>query len=398
MVELNPDSAPEKDPKYSLYKFRAAEYLARYESMRSVEWRVLFQTYGGYAAIAIVSVHIHGKFQHGWLGSFLIMAMTVAFFIATQYLYARIQERLINFNETYEAYANAMHWVPSFVEELGPSTAALGHQYYWTYTTQLLLSIFIVTGFLVYQAASLFQADLKCAGIVCGFLFFAVTLFAALILRRICVKRPKRIWYASYGSNLSFQERFMCYIRGGQPVGAKRINTGCRDKTPPLASKPILLKFQVYFAGESKSWGGAPAFIRQGNNKAITLGRMYLITDEQFNDVVLQENDKDLDGRRFVPPFEKLDQGQDFVLPNAGMYNQLVYVGKQGGYPIYTFTGGDDLPIGAPSESYVKVIVSGMKKTYPHMKESQICEYLSRAEGTGGIESEVLAKWVRESE
>ena len=190
----------------------------------------------------------------------------------------------------------------------------------------------------------------------------------------------------------------MCYISGGQPVGAKRINTGCRDKTPPLDSKPILLKFQLYFAGESKSWGGAPAFIRRGNNKSITLGRMYLIADEQFNDVVLQENDKDVDGVRFVPSFDQLVKGQDFVVPNAGMYDHLCYVGKEGDYPIYTFTGRDDLPIGAPSESYVKVIVSGIKKTYPHMKEPQICEYLSKAEGIGGIKPEVLARWVRESE
>jgi hypothetical protein len=36
------------------------------------------------------------------------------------------------------------------------------------------------------------------------------------------------------------------------------------------------------------------------------LGRMYLITDDQFNHLVLQENGRAVDGTRLVPPSKRL--------------------------------------------------------------------------------------------
>src|SRR5204862_84081 len=103
---------------------------------------------------------------------------------------------------------------------------------------------------------------------------------------------PNLIWYASYGSNLSFRDRFMCYVVGGKPAGSTKENQGCRDKKPPRDNKPISLSFELYFAGHSHSWGGAVSFIRHGRDASLTLGRMYLLTEDQFNDVVLQENDQ----------------------------------------------------------------------------------------------------------
>ena len=70
------------------------------------------------------------------------------------------------------------------------------------------------------------------------------------------------VWYASYGSNLCYEGRFMCYISGGKPAGAEKTNPGSRDRTRPLEIKPIRLDWELYFADYSKSWGGAPAFIR----------------------------------------------------------------------------------------------------------------------------------------
>src|SRR5438046_3062218 len=103
----------------------------------------------------------------------------------------------------------------------------------------------------------------------------------------------KRIWYVSYGSNLSYEGRFMCYISGGTPAGSHHSNPGCRDMTPPVADKPVAMDFELYFAGYSKNWNGAAAFIRRRPTPSTTLGRMYLLTDDQFNDVVLQENNKE---------------------------------------------------------------------------------------------------------
>src|SRR5258708_7844443 len=183
--------------------------------------------------------------------------------------------------------------------------------------------------------------------------------------KRQSADSPEYIWYASYGSNLSFKNRFMCYIAGGRPLGAQRINPGCRDKTPPRDARPVSLNFDLYFAGNSRSWGGAPAFIRRGNSNSIVYGRMYLITDDQFNDVVLQENDEPVDGTRFVPPFEQLAEEKEFALAGNRLYGHLMNIGKQDKCPVITFTTMRDLPIGVPSEAYLKIIISGIKETYP---------------------------------
>lgn len=204
------------------------------------------------------------------------------------------------------------------------------------------------------------------------------------------------IWYASYGSNLSYANRFMCYITGGRPAGSSKTNSGCRDKTPPLRDKPLSLNFELYFAGYSRSWRGSPAFIRSGDNRSLTLGRMYLITDAQFNDVVLQENDMEVDGTRFVPPFERLTTESSLLLPGDRLYGQLLRVGVQDGWPVLTFTTTRrELRIGEPSEAYLSMIIHGLKEAYTAMKNSDIADYLGRAEGVRGkISLGQLNSWI----
>jgi hypothetical protein len=213
-------------------------------------------------------------------------------------------------------------------------------------------------------------------------------------------RRRDLVWYASYGSNLAYQRRFLCYINGGTPVGSEKRNPGCRDRTPPLDIKPITLNFELFFAGHFKGWGGAVAFIRRGKANARTLGRMYLITDEQFNDVVIQENNRKVDGTRLVPSLEQLAGKTEHVLPGLKTYGCLLVAGSEAGHPILTFTaaGRDTPPIGPPSEPYVKVIAAGIKETYPFWEDRQIVEYFLRADGVKDrIPSDQLAKWVAES-
>jgi hypothetical protein len=207
----------------------------------------------------------------------------------------------------------------------------------------------------------------------------------------------RKIWYASYGSNLSYRNRFLCYIAGGKPAGAKRWNPGCRDKTPPSDIRPLPLNCELYFAAFSDSWGGSPAFIRRGSRTSVTLGRAYLITDEQFNDVVIQENGGEPDGTRIVPPVEQLDRIETFTLPSNPLYGLLWRIGKEGGSPVVTFTTArNNLPIGPPSEAYVKIIAAGLKETYPKMNDADIAEYLRHAEGVRDrIPENVLRDWVK---
>lgn len=103
-------------------------------------------------------------------------------------------------------------------------------------------------------------------------------------------KEATKIWYASYGSNL-LAKRFSCYIAGGTPPGAQKKYVGCTDKKMPEASKPLTINHELYFARRSKTWhGGGVAFIKPtADPEAKTFGKMYLITAEQFTEVVKQE-------------------------------------------------------------------------------------------------------------
>jgi len=206
------------------------------------------------------------------------------------------------------------------------------------------------------------------------------------------------VWYACYGSNLK-RSRFDCYVTGGTPLGAKIVNPGARDRTPPVDSRPVRLGQELYFAGHAQSWGGAPAFIREGRSGEFTYGRMYRITEHQFNDVVAQENGLPVDGTRLLPPLEHLISLTDFVLPGNPLYGRLLHIGDADGSPVLTFTTGRELAIVAPSRPYVQVIASGLKETYG-MSDSQICSYLAQAPGIrdSAIRLQDLAEWVRDAE
>ncbi|QQD13967.1 hypothetical protein [Sphingobacterium sp. UDSM-2020] len=67
-----------------------------------------------------------------------------------------------------------------------------------------------------------------------------------------------KVWYACYSSNL-LDERFLCYIKGGQPAGAKTVYGGCLDKTLPFDSEDMYINSDLYFARASKNWDNAAA-------------------------------------------------------------------------------------------------------------------------------------------
>ena len=106
------------------------------------------------------------------------------------------------------------------------------------------------------------------------------------------MKEETHIWYASYGSNIS-EDRFHCYIQGGTPKGSQTSYKGCKDKTLPIDNEDFYIASELYFAKKSiKSWnGGGVGFISNNFNEAKTIGRIYLITKEQFIDVIKQECD-----------------------------------------------------------------------------------------------------------
>ena len=95
------------------------------------------------------------------------------------------------------------------------------------------------------------------------------------------------LWYVSYGSNMS-AARFACYLEGGRPVGGSHTNPGAHDPTPPGRDVPVDLPGTVYFAGDSRQWGGGVAFYDH-ETPGPSAARAYLVTASQFADIAAQE-------------------------------------------------------------------------------------------------------------
>jgi len=166
------------------------------------------------------------------------------------------------------------------------------------------------------------------------------------------------VWYVSYGSNMS-KERFLCYVLGGQPKGAKRFHTGVRNKILPVGDKRVIIdNWERYYGSESAIWGGGVAFIRQNSRKSFT-GRAYLITKEQFRDVWIQEiggipeiNSEKID-------FEEVKKAGEMDLSDS-KYGRIIYLGDYNKQPLFTFTSKKEQPPNQPVAEYMSQINKGL--------------------------------------
>jgi hypothetical protein len=123
---------------------------------------------------------------------------------------------------------------------------------------------------------------------------------------------------------------------------------------------------------------------------------MYLVTYGQFNDVVRQENGRNVLGSKIVPPFEALATADHWEIPDYKLYAGIIKIGVRHGHPILSLTAGhENHVVGVPSEAYVKTITSGLKETYPCMRNSKILAYLGGSEGIRkAISEDTLAEWL----
>lgn len=197
------------------------------------------------------------------------------------------------------------------------------------------------------------------------------------------MKNTEYIWYASYGSNL-LASRFNCYIQGGKPNGSKKTYQGCRNKNPPIDNQETYISSELYFAKKSQTWNdGGVCFISNnfGQSKE-ALARMYLITKEQFIDVVKQENRNSQD---LQIDFEKVISEGGIVFKKDAWYGKIIYLGNQDDHPIFTFTHEIDIvEKNKPNEDYLKTIIEGIKDTFPNFNEFDIEDYLNSKQGIIG--------------
>jgi hypothetical protein len=194
------------------------------------------------------------------------------------------------------------------------------------------------------------------------------------------------VWYVSYGSNLH-RARFLSYLEGGRMPGGLRADTGCRDPSPPQADEPLHLPHPLYFSGESRVWGGGVAFLdHTPGADGTTFARGYLITGEQFEDLVAQESKRD---HVAVDWTTLLTEGGTTVGP--GRYDNLLHVGDRDGVPMVTFTHPQPMvavPLARPVAGYLQMFVEGLRDCHA-LDDDTIADYLLARPG-------VLDRWARE--
>lgn len=202
-------------------------------------------------------------------------------------------------------------------------------------------------------------------------------------------KEIDKVWYASYGSNI-LESRFLCYIRGGKPEGSVKEYKGCSDKTLPKKNEAIIINRELYFAKKSKSWqGSGVGFIKSDHepNKK-TLGRMYLISMNQFIEVIKQETN--FKGDLKIDTGKTITKGSLIYRENS-WYGKLLYLGKKDEIPIFTFTNEKDLTpqLNAPNEYYLKTIIDGLKESY-NLNDFELIEYFKNLLGIKGLKIESI--------
>jgi hypothetical protein len=187
------------------------------------------------------------------------------------------------------------------------------------------------------------------------------------------------VWYVCYGSNMC-AERMVCYLEGGCPPGGWRTNPGARDRRPPRRTVPVDLPGRVYFAGESRQWGGGVAFYDHdtpGGAAAVA----YLVTAGQLADIARQEMYRlPLDGHPLEAVLlSPLPGGRRRLGP--GRYETLVEVGHLDGAPMLTFTsphGADHVEHTEPAPAYLAMLAAGLRESRG-WDDAEIAAYLDRS-------------------
>jgi hypothetical protein len=185
------------------------------------------------------------------------------------------------------------------------------------------------------------------------------------------------IWYAAYGSNLS-RDRFDCYLNGGTPEGAKHAYPGCRDGSEPKEDRPGEIQAELAFGGTSLTWGGGVAFVSPDDGHR-TKVRMYLITLEQFEDVVAQENWLKVGDVTLHEPLS-----EERIVGPEHVYGCVVPLGELEGQPILTVTQHRGTREAKPTLAYVRHIARGLREAHA-MSDDEVVSYLAPKRGIDGM-------------
>ena len=134
------------------------------------------------------------------------------------------------------------------------------------------------------------------------------------------------------------------------------------------------------FVGVSSVWGGGMA-VYDAEAAGEIAARAYLITAEQFVDVLAQE-------MRLEPGLDvnlSLVRETGWHSLGPGRYQTLAHVGSRDDLPMLTFTSADvDHRVNAPSEGYLRTIAGGLRESHGWTKAA-IGRYLAQFPGAAGV-------------
>jgi hypothetical protein len=172
-----------------------------------------------------------------------------------------------------------------------------------------------------------------------------------------------KAWYAAYASNLVKERRFRYYLEGGMLPETGRVHAGARDPSTPERDTPLWLPGTVYFATVSPFWDTGRA-LYDPDTPGRSAGRGYLITAEQFLDVVAQE--MQLAPGTFTDTVIPAGPGERVRL-GGGHYETLVCTGELDGFPVITMAAPwriADVPAAGCAGPYREMIISGLAETF----------------------------------
>jgi hypothetical protein len=186
---------------------------------------------------------------------------------------------------------------------------------------------------------------------------------------------PPLVWYVAYGSNLC-EGRFRCYLTGGSPDGStSRHYPACAAGDEVLADRAVRVPHRLHFARASRNWnGGAVAFLDLRRvDPAPTYGRAWLITLEQLDHLVTEENA----GHPTSVPRAAL-RGGPTDLRDEGWYRTLLPLGELDGVPAVTLTGRPK-PRRRPDPAYLVTLRAGLAEAWPDLAPAEVDAYLDDA-------------------
>jgi hypothetical protein len=187
------------------------------------------------------------------------------------------------------------------------------------------------------------------------------------------------IWYVAYGSNMA-ADRLNAYLLGSGAEGKYGSHRAASDGSPPQMTRVISVPHSLYFAGPSIRWHGGVAFLSLQRSRDTINAIAYRMTLDQFRHLIASENgvedfSLDLDPASIPEgswtPLPVFADGTD----TRAKYNALLRLPNFDEFAAITLTTWRDLPLCAPSQSYLDVFKEGLEAS--DLEPGNIAAYIS---------------------